>query len=286
MDLRTLVHQNKVDDWIGLKDSSNNNEKGLLKIRIQFLWSKYNYFQDQITKADKQLAKIQQDMNQLDNYLALLNKPYGIITYGKIIEITDSKILEKGEEAEHYLVGSRDYLAASKIRNNESLAFRLESMFQGAFGSNELNLESDIEWPWVTQMFMYLTVILSIIVMLLARSDFLNLIIAIYIFVLFIVQHRLELIKYMRLFLQVDLATIVYDLVWLVFHYTGYWSGNPNEQAEMSLKSWTYFFSFANFIVKIGLFISVWISLNKTLEANKKAKRNKDIMKNNLKVSQ
>lgn len=49
------------------------------------------------------------------------------------MNLTESKILEKGEEAVHYLTGSKNYLASSKIAKNESLAAKLDSMFRGVF---------------------------------------------------------------------------------------------------------------------------------------------------------
>ena len=63
--------------------------------------------------------------------MEIIEKPYGIILYGEVINLTESKILDKGEEAIHYMSGSRNFLAASKISKNESLAKTLENVFRG-----------------------------------------------------------------------------------------------------------------------------------------------------------
>lgn len=130
---KELLHQQKIDDWIGLSDENGEQEKGYLRVRVQLIWSKYKLYDDIYNKTVEQSKRIEQDIQELDRYLDIVNKPYGIILYGEVMNLTESKILEKGEEAVHYLTGSRNYLASSKIAKNESLAAKLDSMFRGVF---------------------------------------------------------------------------------------------------------------------------------------------------------
>jgi hypothetical protein len=127
------LHQQKIDDWIGLSDENGEQEKGYLRVRVQLIWSKYKLYDDLYNKTIEQARRIESDIQELDRYLDIVNKPYGIIVYGEVLNLTESKILEKGEEAIHYLTGSRNYLASSKIAKNESLAAKLDSMFKGVF---------------------------------------------------------------------------------------------------------------------------------------------------------
>ena len=131
-------------------------------------------------------------------------------------------------------------------------------------------LETSIEWGLLTQILIYSNVILCIIVALLARSDFIGLFIGIFVFVLFIIQNRLEIIDYLRYYLQVNLLNVIYDLIWLIFHYQGYWNGSDYDYAELGLKKWTFFFSSINFLVKFILFISLWISYDRALKRQKR----------------
>ncbi len=130
---KELLHQQKIDDWIGLSDENGEQEKGYLRVRVQLIWSKFKLYDDIYNKTIEQARRIEKDIQELDRYLDIVNKPYGIILYGEVINLTESKILEKGEEAVHYLTGSRNYLASSKIAKNESLAAKLDSMFKGVF---------------------------------------------------------------------------------------------------------------------------------------------------------
>lgn len=128
-----LLHQNKIDDWIGLIDENSNQEKGFLRVVVQLIWSKKEFYNNLYTKAVEQMNRINADISQIDKYLDLIDKPFGIILYGEIMNLTESKILEKGEEAINYLTGSRNFLNASKIKGNESLASRFDNMFSGIF---------------------------------------------------------------------------------------------------------------------------------------------------------
>ncbi len=128
-----LLHQNKIDDWIGLIDENSNQEKGFLRVVVQLIWSKYEFYSNLYSKAVEQMNRINADIIQIDKYLDLIDKPFGIILYGEIINLTDSKILEKGEEAINYVTGSRNFLNASKLKGNESLASKFDNMFSGIF---------------------------------------------------------------------------------------------------------------------------------------------------------
>ena len=129
--VQELLHQQRIEDWIGLKSKEGETEMGYLRVRIQLLWSKKQYYYDLMAKTQDQAERVQNDLNELDKYLVLIDKPYGILLYGEVMNITNSKILEKGEEAIHYSANQRTFLATSKIKNNESLAIRLGNMFQG-----------------------------------------------------------------------------------------------------------------------------------------------------------
>lgn len=41
------------------------------------------------------MNRINADISQIDKYLDLIDKPFGIILYGEIMNLTESKILEK-----------------------------------------------------------------------------------------------------------------------------------------------------------------------------------------------
>eukprot|EP00340_Litonotus_pictus_P008916 CAMPEP_0170517468 /NCGR_PEP_ID=MMETSP0209-20121228/3448_1 /TAXON_ID=665100 ORGANISM="Litonotus pictus, Strain P1" /NCGR_SAMPLE_ID=MMETSP0209 /ASSEMBLY_ACC=CAM_ASM_000301 /LENGTH=498 /DNA_ID=CAMNT_0010802723 /DNA_START=134 /DNA_END=1630 /DNA_ORIENTATION=+ len=265
-----LLHQQKVDDWIGLTSPNGDQEKGYLRVRVQLVWSKFSLYDDLYKKSVEQGRKVNSDIDEIDRYLEIIEKPYGIILYGEVINLAESKILEKGEEAVHYLTGSRNYLASSKIAQNESLANRLDKVFMGVF-------KHEIEWGLSSQILLYSLIGLSLIISMLARGDFTGLIISIYVFVIFIYQGHFESTDYLKTWLKVNLFAVIYDLVWIIFHYGGYWSGNEYEYAEIGLKMWTYFFSFLSFCVKLALLISVYMNYEK-LNSNKSGGGRKSVV--------
>lgn len=126
-----LLHQQRVDDWIGLKRPDGEEEMGFLRIRLQFVWSKLQLCSDILAKSQDQLERIESDINQIIKYLDLIVQPFGIILLGEILNLLESKILEKGEESIHYSDNQKNYLASSKIAMNESLAMKLDNVFKG-----------------------------------------------------------------------------------------------------------------------------------------------------------
>jgi len=128
-----LLDQERIDDWIGLTNESGDTEKGFLRIRVQLVWSKYELYNKNYNDSIEQAKRIQMDIEEVDRYLLIIEKPFGIILSGEVINLISSDLLNKGEEAVHYLSGSRNFLASSKIAKNESLAQRLDNVFSGVF---------------------------------------------------------------------------------------------------------------------------------------------------------
>lgn len=257
--LNELLHQEKIDDWIGLKRLSGDEEMGFLQIRIQFVWSKKQYNLNLIEKSERQLQKIDQDMLKLEETLKLISAPFGILFYGEILKLFDSGLMLKDDEALHYSKSSRYFLAKGKLRDNESFAKQMDNVIKGVFKIN-------VEWGFLTNILVYMNIILCLIVALLSRSDFLGLFICIFVFVLFIIQKKLEILDYMKSYLKINFISVIYDIIWLIFHFKGYWSGSDYDYSELTLKRWTYFFSFTNCIVKVILLISLTISYDKAMK--------------------
>lgn len=129
--VKELLHQENIDDWLGLKRPTGEEEMGFLRLRIQLIWSKRQYYTDMLSKSEKQMSRIDKDLTELEKYIELIEKPYGIILYGEIMNLVESKLLEKGEESIHYSESNKNYLALSKINNNESFAMKLDNVFKG-----------------------------------------------------------------------------------------------------------------------------------------------------------
>ena len=134
--LKELLHQENVDDWLGLKRPDGEDELGYLRVRTQLIWSKKQYFIDNEAKTIAQIERIDNDLERLEEYTQLIDMPYGILLTGKVIDILESKLLDKGEESTHYSESSKNYLAMSKIKNNDSLAKQLDNVFKGVLSKS------------------------------------------------------------------------------------------------------------------------------------------------------
>lgn len=88
----TLLNQQKVDNWYELETEDGSEEKGKIRLKLQLIWSRYQYYQDNLNRTDEKLRKIKKDMEDLNQYLDLFEKPFGILLY---VEIDDnvSKIM-------------------------------------------------------------------------------------------------------------------------------------------------------------------------------------------------
>jgi hypothetical protein len=100
---------------------------GWLRMRVRVLWSKLNYFQQQILVAENKLDMANHESSIIGNHLKLLNEPFGIIIYGEIENIMDEDILEMPKEKEEMVVKQRKSILPSsrniiKVNNNHSLA--------------------------------------------------------------------------------------------------------------------------------------------------------------------
>lgn len=128
----------------------------------------------------------------------------------------------------------------------------------------------------MVQILIYVNLAICLILAILARCDFIGILIGIYVFVLFIIQNRLEILEHMKNYLKINLGAVVYDAFWILSHKDGYFSGSSYDYAELPLKRITYVVSIISFFVKIALLISLWIAYDK---ASKKDKNIKPLQK-------
>ena len=126
-----LLNQQKVDNWYLLENQEGGEEKGKIRLRLQLIWSRYQYFQDNLSRTDDKLKKIKKDMEDLNQYLELFEKPFGILLY---VEIDDnvSKIMwgDTDEIMPQNTIGRRSVLSPKHPRD---LLNTFEHVLRGTF---------------------------------------------------------------------------------------------------------------------------------------------------------
>ena len=134
--LSQLKHQNKIDGWYDLvvgEDASNN---GQIRLRLQLVFSKYKYFQDNFFKVELQMTRLQEDINELNRLFELFSKPFGIIIYGEVLPILEKKLLERSEDITQYMSSSRKSIYASpRYGSKSNFAQKMENVFRGTFSN-------------------------------------------------------------------------------------------------------------------------------------------------------
>ena len=127
----SLLNQQKVDNWYELENEKGEMEKGKIRLKLQLIWSRHQYFQDNLNKTYDKLEKIKKDMDELNKFLELFDKPFGILLY---VEIDDrvSKIMW-GDTDE--LLPPQTISRMTHISNKapKNFANTLTNVFRGTF---------------------------------------------------------------------------------------------------------------------------------------------------------
>ena len=134
IDLRTLEHQQKKDEWYPLELDGTSSGNGNVRLRTHYIYSKYKYFSENFNKTELQIMKLDEDIQELNKYSLLFEKPYGIILAGEIYSIIDKKILEKSEDIVDYISSTRKSVYISpRDRRNMNMAQKMENIFRATF---------------------------------------------------------------------------------------------------------------------------------------------------------
>jgi hypothetical protein len=135
IDLKSLEHQQRTDMWYDLAVEGDANGNGSIRLKLQYIFSRYKYYTDNFNKTEFQILRLQEDIEELNRYFELFEKPFGIILYGEIESILDKRILEKSEDISEYLISPRRSVYVSPKMLHISVAQKVENMFKGAFSN-------------------------------------------------------------------------------------------------------------------------------------------------------
>lgn len=258
LSLKEFLDQSLFEKTINLNPSSGSEFMGELRIRIRVFWSKLKYFKEKLMESEEKIESAKKEQRTVQGYLDIIeNKPFGLIVLGQIINLRDEDVLEEPKEKEEIMDKARLSImpSHSQIKTNSNIANKIDKIVGGT-------LKKNVEWSNISKTFMYFLLIFSCLQMI-ERPDFIGLLMGVGIWYLFLNNqniHTLEILDQIRNFLDIMLVAIVYDFIWLFFHYKGFWK---DELADKTIKEMTYLFAVLNFFVKIGLCFSLWINFSK-----------------------
>ena len=149
-------------------------------------------------------------------------------------------------------------LNTENLRNSDNFIYNTMESKKSVYASSSYNGEKlkknqgfkRIKWNRWTQVLM-LTLIVSSFFTLLERSDFLNLFMAIIIMVLFFLDKKNNIERYLQPLILTIGGSLIYDFVWFIIQFPEFFSDWNNP--EINLKRFIYFFSMGNFLIKACL---------------------------------
>jgi Ca2+-dependent lipid-binding protein len=77
-----LVHlqdQMKHDQWIDLRDEQGQPSQGRIRLMLQWVYSKVQYFSEYLSKWDETLAKDIDEKEQIERFIKQLESPFGFL---------------------------------------------------------------------------------------------------------------------------------------------------------------------------------------------------------------
>ena len=126
----SLLNQQKVDHWYELEKEDGREEKGMIRLKLQLIWSRFQYFQENLNKSDEKLKKIKHDMEELNKYLELFEKPFGILLFVEIDENVSKIMWGETDEIMPQIIGRR---TNTSIKHPRDLANTLQNVLRGTF---------------------------------------------------------------------------------------------------------------------------------------------------------
>ena len=132
IDLVLFEHQQKSENWytltptedtaLGFKETptTDGTKTPSILLRLRYIYNWQKYYEGLIKKTNEQLARLREDIDELDKYLEIIDKEsFGIIAAGEINSIIDKRIFEKSEDILDYITSTRRSVYSKPSRYSE-----------------------------------------------------------------------------------------------------------------------------------------------------------------------
>lgn len=95
--LANLQDQMKHDQWLDLKDENGQPSQGRIRLMLQWVYSKVQYFTEYLSKWDDTLQKDIDEKDQIEKFIKQLDSPFGFLDNMQN-QVTDSDAEEAGAQ--------------------------------------------------------------------------------------------------------------------------------------------------------------------------------------------
>ncbi len=241
-----LNDQMKHDLWIDLIDKEGNPASGRIRLMLQWVYSKVQYFTNYLDKWDETLRRDIEEHEQIDKYLKQLESPFGFLDTMKMEAIEDSDDEEDG--------AAPKTKAEIIFREQEKQYRHKEMELVQNIDNIGMNIASklgfqNVPWFTLTKILLWIYTVLTIFVMFF-RPDFVNLtvcIIGIY------MLHNTERIKRItfRLLVLLIFVSLIYDIMYFMI---GNQSGDQPYDGgiEKGIRNFSSTMSYISFFFRVS----------------------------------
>ena len=223
--LNNLIDKDELENLFDL-----NPGNGKIRMKLICILNLVKYYEKQIQKITQDLQNFNDLYESIGVYEELMKTPFGIIYYPDLELLLDKEHLKQSEQI-------IDFNFSKKLPNY-SLTQERKS------GTKK------IKWNSVTQL-LIITFVGSVFFTLLERSNFLDLLLALSVTVLFILDKNSDLEKYLQPLILTFGFSLLYDFIWFISQFGKFISDYENP--EIKLKRLIYFMCLGNALIKICL---------------------------------
>jgi hypothetical protein len=148
--LRDLMDQLRIEKEIELFNEEGSSDNGSIRLRLHYIYSKYKYFADNYQITVDKMNLITEDIQILNQYVELFEKPFGILLSGEIENIFSRNFLHD----DHYLQPTTSirrsvYMASPRFTTFKGFTNRLEKVVKNI--SSILFIKLKIKERWSGQ---------------------------------------------------------------------------------------------------------------------------------------
>ena len=227
INLNNLIDQDEIEKLFDL-----NPGKGKLRMKLMCILNLVNHYQKEIEKKENDLQYFKELYDAMQVYEEQMQIPFGIIFYQNLDILLDKEQLKQSEKRID-INFSKNFLASSANKGQER---RTES--------------KRLVWSKTTKLLIIIFIV-SIFFTLLERSNFLDLLLAISVAMLFLIDKNGDINKYLQPLILTFGFSLLYDFIWFVTKFGIYIS--DYEHPEIKLKRFIYFICIGNSLIKICL---------------------------------
>ena len=227
INLNNLIDQDEIEKLFDL-----NPGKGKIRMKLMCILNLVNHYQKEIQKKENDLQYFKELYDAIQVYEEQMQIPFGIIFYPNLDILLDKEQLKQSEKRID-LNFSKNFLSTNANKGQER---RSES--------------KRLVWNKTTKLLIMIFVI-SIFFTLLERSNFLDLLLAISVTILFLLDKNSDVNKYLQPLILTFGFSLLYDFIWFITKFGTYISDYENP--EIKLKRFIYFICIGNSLIKICL---------------------------------